>query len=370
MEIARRWSGFVCPDCRFVFRVPRDHDGHGVVCPSCRRMLKIPAPEDETPPLVVPPPVSDSTGTAGAAPTGRGGRRRKKKARHGDDHEWERSRTAKARSSSRREKRQMIWMLVGGCVLLALMVAGVLFAMLGGRQPLPVAETPTIFPPAAEVTAISDVPLSDAAFLAEAEPLAGKFLSATRIEELLPLVRQPAKAEPRMRALHPAGTFTAPGMNAFNSQAEVVRDGSILSVKVRTGAYEEKTLSFLPSPDGLRIDWESWAGWSDVPWTRFITEKPSSPALFRVMLSQVEYYNFAFTDDRKWQSYRIESPDGAHALYGYTERGSTLAARLRPPSEKQQIPMMLTLKFPEKATSGNQVLIDGLIAEGWVLQTE
>jgi hypothetical protein len=31
---------------------------------------------------------------------------------------------------------------------------------------------------------------------------------------------------------------------------------------------------------------------------------------------------------------------------------------------------MLTLKFPEIATSGNQVLIDGLIAEGWVLQTE
>ena len=52
MESARRWSGYVCPDCRFVFRVPRDHDGKGIVCPSCRRMLKIPTALDVAPPLL------------------------------------------------------------------------------------------------------------------------------------------------------------------------------------------------------------------------------------------------------------------------------------------------------------------------------
>lgn len=51
---ARRWSGFVCPDCRFVFRVPRDHDGEGIVCPSCRRMLRIPKEGEETAPLMAP----------------------------------------------------------------------------------------------------------------------------------------------------------------------------------------------------------------------------------------------------------------------------------------------------------------------------
>src|SRR6478752_8262245 len=54
MESARRWSGYVCPDCRFVFRVPRDHDGNGIVCPSCRRMLRIPTAGDTPPPLMVP----------------------------------------------------------------------------------------------------------------------------------------------------------------------------------------------------------------------------------------------------------------------------------------------------------------------------
>jgi len=51
-EKARRWSAFVCPDCRFVFRVPRDHDGVGIICPSCRRMLRIPGEGDAAPPLI------------------------------------------------------------------------------------------------------------------------------------------------------------------------------------------------------------------------------------------------------------------------------------------------------------------------------
>ncbi|WP_411827440.1 hypothetical protein [Luteolibacter sp. AS25] len=50
-EVKRRWSGFVCPECRFIFRIPRDHDGSGVVCPSCRRVLRIPGEGDETAPL-------------------------------------------------------------------------------------------------------------------------------------------------------------------------------------------------------------------------------------------------------------------------------------------------------------------------------
>ena len=39
---AKRWNSFVCPACRSIFRVARDHDGRGVVCPSCRGMLRLP----------------------------------------------------------------------------------------------------------------------------------------------------------------------------------------------------------------------------------------------------------------------------------------------------------------------------------------
>ena len=53
-EKARRWGAFVCPDCRFLFRIPGDHDGLGIVCPSCRRMLRIPKDGDAVSPLIKP----------------------------------------------------------------------------------------------------------------------------------------------------------------------------------------------------------------------------------------------------------------------------------------------------------------------------
>jgi hypothetical protein len=53
-EKARRWGAYVCPDCRFIFRIPMDHDGIGTVCPSCRRMLRIPKEGDSVAPLMAP----------------------------------------------------------------------------------------------------------------------------------------------------------------------------------------------------------------------------------------------------------------------------------------------------------------------------
>ena len=39
----QNWEGLVCPVCRFVFRVPMNHDGAGAVCPACAHLLQIPS---------------------------------------------------------------------------------------------------------------------------------------------------------------------------------------------------------------------------------------------------------------------------------------------------------------------------------------
>jgi hypothetical protein len=87
-------------------------------------------------------------------------------------------------------------------------------------------------------------------------------------------------------------------------------------------------------------------------------------------LCPTDYYNFAFANDNKWQAYRLTSPDGGNLLYGYAERGSVMNSKLRPSLDNQQTPLMLALKFPENATSNNQVLIEKIVAEGWVLESE
>ena len=266
----------------------------------------------------------------------------------------------------------MSGMLVLGSLLLVLAIGGLLFAMLRGRQPVSVTvPLPAVAsPPQADAAAAVRSEMDDAAFLKAAEPLAGKFLTATRVEDVLPLVREPQRAEPRLRAMFPDGHIEAPGLDAFNTQAAVVRNGGILSVQVRTRAFEEKALSFVSTPQGLKIDWEAWAAWSEMPWDEFLTAKPVEPVLFRVVLSPVDYYNFAFSDDRKWRSYRLVSPDGEHALYAYVERGTLLDSRLLPSPDVKQLPMTLRLAFPPGADARNQVLVRELLAEGWALENE
>ena len=374
MESSRRWGGYVCPDCRLVFRVPRDHDGHGLVCPSCRRMLKIPSAGDRVPPLLMPQrpsPPQKSPQNPGMHP--HGARLHTKKSRHPKMYLWE-SLSGHARRFGHGEKRQMFLMLIGGTCLLMVIVAGVWMALFAGKTQAPPAAHSAPATPAAisnkqGASLPADTRRSDAAFLAAAEPLTRKFLEASRIEDMLPLVRNPGVAEARMRRHYPDGEIAAPGMAAFNTTSEIFRSGAISFLKARTRNGDDISLAYVETPQGIKIDWESRVGWADMPWEQFLTEKPTAGRVFRLFLCPSDYYNFAFSNDNKWQAYRLTSPDGKHLLYGYAGRGSAMNARLRPSLDNQQLPMMLSLKFPENATSNNQVLIDGFVAEGWVLES-
>lgn len=352
----RRWSGYVCPDCRFVFRVARDHDGSGVICPACRRLLRVPAPGEVPPPLVVSMP---------SPPEGAPRRRKRRRKRHGESGDWE------SEGGSRHHKRdalQMRWILIGGACALALCVAAVFLATRGTP------EKPAVLPPPVAAP-VDDMPpavveLSDAAFLALAEPLAEKFLSARSVEELLPLVREPERAAPRMRAHYGGDAIDPEGLSSFNTRALVLREGPFLLVVVRTATFEEKVMAFVNTPQGLRIDWEGWVGWSAMSWEDFLAQKPTAPTLFRVVLRPVDYYNFGFSDDTRWRSYRLDSPDGQDTLYGYVERGSLIDSSIQVPPEMKMSPYSLYLRFPDDGASRNQVLIERLAAESWFIEQE
>lgn len=264
--------------------------------------------------------------------------------------------------------------LAGGALLLALIVAGVVISMNSGRKspvPAPV-EMPALTTaheePATGTTAPE--PRGDIEFLAEAEPLARKFLEATTIGELLPLVRDPAAAEPRMRRFYPDGKVAAPGLSQFNASGEAASLGKLRSVVVTTRDFDNKALAFTDTAGDMKVDWESWVGWSDMTWDEFRASKPADGKVFRVTLSPVEYYNFKFSDDTKWQSYRLVSPDQEHSIYGYTERGSSLDQLIRPNADTKSVALMLSLKFPEGATADDQVVIERFVNEGWVEEGE
>jgi hypothetical protein len=269
----------------------------------------------------------------------------------------------------------MLWMLISGATFFAVIVAATLMAIC--RKDLPAAPLaqPACDQPAArsikpEAAPVAATQPSEETFLAAAEPVTRKFLEARRIEDMLPLVRNPGVAEARMRRHYPDGKIDAPGMTEFDTEGSISRHGTISSLKIQTCDYQEKSISYVETPQGVKIDWEGWVGWSEMPWQEFLASKPTTGKVFRVTLRAVDYYNFNFADDKKWQAYRLESPDRAHALYGYAEQGSVIQTKLRPPPDSKPMPFMLALKFPANAASGNQVLIEQCLADGWVLETE
>ncbi len=260
-------------------------------------------------------------------------------------------------------------MLVGGAVLFALIVVGVVFSMNRVEKPV-VRSVGQVAAPAVAATSPKEAPAvvgrSDASLLAEAEPLARRFLEATSVAELLPLVRNPAVAEARMRAFYPAGKIEAAGLSQFNSGGGLSIRGKFVSLTVMTCGHEEKSLALIETPQGLKIDWESWVGWAEISWEDFLTSKPVVGHVFRVTVSAVDYYNFGFADESKWHSYRLLSPDGEHSIYGYVEKGSGLEQQIHTDGDTKSVTLMLSLKFPAGATSGSQVEIERLVAEGWV----
>ncbi len=363
MENSRRWGGYVCPNCRLVFRVPPEHAGLGVECPSCHHLLRIPLVGESTPPLV-------TVTTAGEEWVPRVEAHRTRGIRPVADQAWDHAPSVSGHLS-RGERRQMFWWLMGGGALFVVILAGVLAILLGSKPPRP----PTVDGQLAVLpkhpVAVDPAPVrTDAAFLAEAELLAQRFLDAQRVDDLLPLVRDPGVAEARMRQHYAGGKLEPFGMAQFNTNRLVDRYGAVSTLKVRTRNHAEQSLAFVTTAQGLKIDWESWVGWSEMPWEEFLTTKPTTPRAFRVLLSAVDYYNFAFADDLKWQAYRLTSPDESHAIYGYAPRGSKVNAALRPPPEATSVRVTLALKFPELPQSNNQVLIERLVADGWVLEPE
>jgi hypothetical protein len=261
----------------------------------------------------------------------------------------------------------MIWILIAGGSFLMLALAATIVAMRPENAEVAAPLPPLAAPAVAE---IKTPVFSEPEFLAEAEKVARRFLDSESVEELLPLLRHPEITEPRLRRMYPDGSVTARGMSVFNINFQVAHNGSGHTVQVRTGDFSENPMTFFPSADGWKVDWESWVGWSEMPWEEFIRTRPTEPKLFRAVLTDVDYYNFEFNDEDKWRSFSLTSPDGEHSLFAYVESGSVLRQRLETSPDVEQTRHTLSLRYPPGATSSNQVLVDKWHADGWVIENE
>lgn len=303
-------------------------------------MLRLPGPDDELPPLVMP-------ARAETSPTG--------------EEEYDDEQEADEVAAAVRSDRTFIAVLALSAVVLLTVFGWWMLSGENSRPPVVVVPPPAADPGTPDVAAPKPLIL-------EIESTVKAFLEAPTKEQALEKVRDAAGTARKWDAWPGGQDYQPPGFRGMvgDPLTTGASEGKVAAVQVRTGDFQLREIAVMKENGRFKIDWDSWAGWSEMTWTDFMREKPAEPKLFRVVLSPVDYYNFSFRDDREWSSYRLDSPDGMETLYGYVTRTGEIDQQVRPLTPGAKTKWLLMLKFPPDATEGNQVLIDRVVAEGWV----
>jgi len=315
-------------------------------------MLRLPGPEDEVPPLVAP-------AAAMAEPA--------------EEEEYDEMEADEAMAAARSD-RTFIAILALAAICLVGVVAWWLMPEKKGPAPLADLPAPAVSPRAGDASPAKGGGTVDPPkpLLIEIESAVKAFLEAPTREDALALVADPDGSARKWDAWFAGKTYAAPGFQGLVGDPVTtgVGEGAASVALVRTGDYRLREISLVKRDGHLKVDWDSWVGWSEMTWEEFRAKKPAKPVLFRVQLSLVDYFNFDFRDDNQWSSYRLDPQDGITSLYGYVPRTGDLDKRLRPADTGVKNRWVLKLKFPPDATRDNQVLIDSIVAEGWLVKPE
>lgn len=237
------------------------------------------------------------------------------------------------------------------------------------------------------------VPLSpDSQEAREALKLLEAFHAARTWQEKSAFVRGPDRCRSLMKAYYEDHKLSDPQIST--PMVAFRLEGSEKST-VQLRAQYAGSASTMPSPTATimlesagvwKLDWESWVGHSEMTWAEFRSRRSITPTLFRAVIEEGNYYNYEFTDEKRYVSLVLRSPDGEQRLNGYCERDSRLGEAMRiltggmsqtdrdnpaklPNLYKRgsRTPVTLRLAFPPAAQSDNCVIITDLVAGSWLV---
>lgn len=205
-----------------------------------------------------------------------------------------------------------------------------------------------------------------------AEATLKKYLTTSDWRERLPFVYDPERVKPLMQQFYEKQKYKDPKIGTLLNRGRYRLNGTeILHFSYscsRPGDILE--LALRRNGDGdFVLDWTSFVGFSELSWQEFKQHRPTSSFLFRTYASSSDYYNYEFTDEKKYLSVSLLSPDGQINIHGYCERDSEVGRSLARLLGRTQAMsgIIVKLAFPEKAESNRCVLITQLISDRWLL---
>jgi hypothetical protein len=204
------------------------------------------------------------------------------------------------------------------------------------------------------------------------------FFQAASVEAMAGFVRHPDTTLPRMKAFYGQKSPVPRPKAEFTSFTEVDKDGITYAIVSVSEDFREFTVWVeVPKKGKAKVDWESVTGWSEIPWTDFLKKGSEKPVEVRVRLEESDYYNWTFSDEKKYACYRITDREGEEAAWCYCERDSILHKALlklfrrgkgpADPQERNAQTIDCTLRVMMKAgdAAHRQGSIDALKMDSW-----
>ena len=148
---------------------------------------------------------------------------------------------------------------------------------------------------------------------------------------------------------------------------DMTLDGVLISYTKR-GTPRNRIAMLVPAEEGKwRVDFAAFARLVDPSWEKVLSGE-AQQATVRVYIAEDHYFNGVFSDEGKWLSVSLGTPDTPQVLIGYCEAGTPQAAALRQISAREVPASRAVLELGRVDGGGpRQVKILRVLAEDWVL---
>jgi len=392
----QNWEGLVCPVCRFVFRVPMNHNGAGVVCPACAHLLQIPSVDQRR--MVA----NARAQTSSKASVSRYGLKKDigdmmfKETPGGassdiaDDLEpldaslqpkqliddsceqddaypglpaWEQDRPVAASEPIS----ALTWILSGSLLGVSIVVVSIWLMVQSIDDDITYDASDAVAEPQKDISSIDTRQAEESRMMKESKKVVVEFLEAKTEADVEGLIRTPEVSVPRLRAWYDRDPWVTPGVRVVGHKNSIIINGDTITMDVQLDNFDIKKIAGVKTVAGYKVDWESWVAWTSVNWQELFDLRPTDPVEVRVLCKRVNYYNRVFNDSTKWFAVRLSHPYSDKSIYGYIDSESPQFHRfITDLVREKEVSATLKIRYPQNSPVGNQVSIVEHMQSGWV----
>lgn len=392
----QNWEGLVCPVCRFVFRVPMNHNGAGVVCPACAHLLQIPSVDQRR--MVA----NARAQTSSKASVSRYGLKKDigdmmfKETPGGassdmaDDLEpldaslqpkqliddsceqddaypglpaWEQDRPVAASEPIS----ALTWILSGSLLGVSIVVVSIWLMVQSIDDDITYDASDAVAEPQKDISSIDTRQAEESRMMKQSKKVVVEFLEAKTEADVEGLIRTPEVSVPRLRAWYDRDPWVTPGVRVVGHKNSIIINGDTITMDVQLDNFDIKKIAVVKTVAGYKVDWESWVAWTSVNWQELFDLRPTDPVEVRVLCKRVNYYNRVFNDSTKWFAVRLSHPYSDKSIYGYIDSESPQFHRfITDLVREKEVSATLKIRYPQNSPVGNQVSIVEHMQSGWV----